>query len=84
MESYRHDLDYTRRHFIVVVDCGKEMLAIETDADTVVSGTFSVSPIDPGDWRDFAIQNTHAADAWAAFSSPRGGNSVPLRFSAWG
>jgi hypothetical protein len=40
MESYRHDLDYTRRHFIVVVDCGKEMLAIETDADTVVSGTF--------------------------------------------
>ena len=23
----------------VVVDCGKEMLAIETDADTVVSGT---------------------------------------------
>ncbi|MGA9978124.1 MAG: hypothetical protein WBQ08_05780 [Candidatus Sulfotelmatobacter sp.] len=28
-------------HFrLVVVDCGKEMLAIETDADTVVSGTF--------------------------------------------
>ena len=27
-------------HFsLVVVDCGKEMLAIETDADTVVSGT---------------------------------------------
>jgi hypothetical protein len=27
-------------HFrIVVVDCGKEMLAVETDADTVVSGT---------------------------------------------
>ena len=26
-------------HFsLVVVDCGKEMLAIETDADTVVSG----------------------------------------------
>lgn len=23
----------------VIVDCGKEMLAIETDADTVVSGT---------------------------------------------
>jgi hypothetical protein len=27
-------------HFsFVVVDCGKELLAIETDADTVVSGT---------------------------------------------
>jgi hypothetical protein len=27
-------------HFsLVVVDCGKEMLAIETDAGTVVSGT---------------------------------------------
>jgi len=27
-------------HFsVVVVDCGKELLAIETDADTVVSGT---------------------------------------------
>jgi len=27
-------------HFsLLVVDCGKEMLAIETDADTVVSGT---------------------------------------------
>jgi len=27
-------------HFsFVVVDCGKEMLAVETDADTVVSGT---------------------------------------------
>ena len=25
-------------HF-VVVDCGKQLLAIETDADTVVSGT---------------------------------------------
>jgi hypothetical protein len=29
----------------VAVDCGKEMLAIETDADTVVSGTlFSEAP----------------------------------------
>jgi hypothetical protein len=28
-------------HFrLVVVDCGKEMLAIETDANTVVSGAF--------------------------------------------
>jgi hypothetical protein len=27
-------------HFsFVVVDCGKEMLAVETDADTIVSGT---------------------------------------------
>ncbi len=27
-------------HFsLVVVDCGKQMLAVETDADTVVSGT---------------------------------------------
>jgi len=27
-------------HFsLVVVDCGKKMLAVETDADTVVSGT---------------------------------------------
>ena len=27
-------------HFsFVVVDCGKELLAVETDADTVVSGT---------------------------------------------
>ena len=32
---------HSEMHFrIVVVDCGKEMLAIETDADTVVSGTF--------------------------------------------
>ena len=23
----------------VIVDCGKEMLAVETDADTVVNGT---------------------------------------------
>jgi hypothetical protein len=27
-------------HFsFVVVDCGREMLAVETDADTIVSGT---------------------------------------------
>jgi hypothetical protein len=32
---------HSEMHFrIVVVDCGKEMLAIETDGDTVVSGTF--------------------------------------------
>jgi hypothetical protein len=32
---------HAEMHFrLVVVDCGKEMLAIETDADTVVSGTF--------------------------------------------
>ena len=31
---------HSEMHFsFVVVDCGKEMLAIETDADTVVSGT---------------------------------------------
>jgi hypothetical protein len=29
-------------HFsFVVVDCGKELLAIETDADTIVSGTLA-------------------------------------------
>jgi hypothetical protein len=49
--SYRVDRDcrgtatitpkgHSEMHFsLVVVDCGKEMLAIETDADTVVSGT---------------------------------------------
>ena len=49
--SYRVDRDcrgtatitpkgFSEMHFsLVVVDCGKEMLAIETDADTVVSGT---------------------------------------------
>jgi hypothetical protein len=32
---------HSEMHFhLVVVDCGKEMLAVETDADTVVSGTF--------------------------------------------
>ena len=31
---------HSEMHFsFVVVDCGKELLAIETDADTVVSGT---------------------------------------------
>ena len=31
---------HSEMHFsLVVVACGKEMLAIETDADTVVSGT---------------------------------------------
>ena len=31
---------HSEMHFsLVVVDCGKEMLAVETDADTVVSGT---------------------------------------------
>ena len=49
--SYRVDRDcrgtatitpkgHSEMHFsLVVVDCGKEMLAVETDADTVVSGT---------------------------------------------
>jgi hypothetical protein len=46
--SYKVDRDsrgrlpkgHSEMHFkLVVVDCGKEMLAIETDADTVVSGT---------------------------------------------
>jgi hypothetical protein len=33
---------HSEMHFqLVVVDCGKEMLAIETDADTVVSGTLA-------------------------------------------
>jgi hypothetical protein len=50
-DSYRVDRDCrgtatitpkerSEMHFsFVVVDCGKEMVAIETDADTVVSGT---------------------------------------------
>jgi hypothetical protein len=33
----------------VVVDCGKEMLAVETDADTVVSGTLVKGSDDSGD-----------------------------------
>ena len=42
---------HSEMHFsLVVVDRGKEMLAIETDADTVVSGTFQRSSHSiPGD-----------------------------------
>jgi hypothetical protein len=46
----------------VVVDCGKEMLAIETDADTVVSGTL-IAGLLTGLLFAILVVPLHAADS---------------------
>jgi hypothetical protein len=45
----------------VVVECGKEMLAIETDANTVVSGTLQREVFDSGGAQDDASKSDDAA-----------------------
>jgi hypothetical protein len=45
----------------VIVDCGKEMLAVETDADTIVSGTLQREVFDSGGAQDDASKSDDAA-----------------------
>jgi hypothetical protein len=56
-------------HFsLVVVDCGKEMLAIETDADTVVSGTLVRGSDEMGEDRPASANDTDSATGRGADS----------------